>query len=185
MKKLLLIAALFVCASGVTFANDEPVVSEPLAVVEPGKACPPVAPVCAPKPTVCATPASKTLVEETRTVPVKRQVIEDETYTENVTHTAYSMEERTRQAQRKIRVADEKRVAYVDAKMGKPRSGKAPRLSRKVQNKMVPTTRIETEVYEENYVVRVPVTYTEPVEKTRKVIKYVDDVETVTVRTYR
>ena len=182
MKKLILIAALLACASGVTFAADEPVVSEPLAVAQPGEACPPVQPICAPRPTC---PPGKTLVEETRTVPVKRQVIEEETYTENVTHTAYTTEERTRQAQRKIRVADTKRVSYVDARVGKPMSGKAPRISRVIKNKEVPTTRIETEVYEENYVVRVPVTYEEPVEKTRKVVKYVDDVETITVRAYR
>lgn len=177
MKKLLLAAALVIGVSGATFAAEDsaPVVSEPLAVSAPGEACPPAPPVCAPKP-VC---------EESRTVPVRRQVIEEEKYTEDVTRTAYTMEERTRQAKRKIRVMTEKTVRYVDAKKVRPCSGKAPRISRKLAKKVVPTTKLETEVYEENYTVRVPVTYTEPVEKTRKVIKYVDDVETITLKSYR
>lgn len=201
MKRILLSIALLAALSGIAAAADKgnpallcdgaPPVAKP-AVCEPAPVCPPPAPICAPEP-VCATPAPqvcdtrtvtvpvKSIVTETKVVPVKRRIVEDEDYTVLEARTGSYLEPRTRMAKRTVDVPTTKVVSEAKYRKVEPCSGYAPRVSRKVQKKVVPTTVKVTEEFEEEYLHETKYAYNVPVTKTRKVKKTVEEYKTVSV----
>lgn len=154
----------------------------------PPVACPPAPPACPPAPPACPEPTTKlvqvpvkTTVCEVKTVPVTRRVVEEECYVENEARTATYYEVRTRTKERTIEVPTAKMVS--EAKIIEMQSpyGCSTRLARGVSRQIVPSTRKEKEQYEETYQHPVKYNYTEPVVKTRRVTKKVQEYKTVTV----
>lgn len=162
--------------------------SSPQICPPPPPVCPPAPPACPPAPTACAAPETKviqvpvkTTVCEVKTVPVTRRVVEEECYVENVTRTGTANEVRTRTKERIIEVPASKMVSEAKIIEMKSPYGNSTRLARGVNRKIVPTTRKEREQYEETYLQPVKYTYTEPVVKTRRVTRKVEEYKTVTV----
>ena len=200
MKRIFAIAMLL-AVSGLAAAADKgnpallcdgaPPVAKPAAVCEPAPVCPPPAPVCAPEP-VCApapqvcdtrtvTVPVKSIVTESKVVPVKRRIVEDEDYTVLEERTGTYLEPRTRMAKRTVEVPTTKEVAEAKYRKIEPCSGYAPRVSRKVQRKVVPTTVKVTEEFEEEYLHETKYAFNVPVTKTRKVKKTVEEYKVVSV----
>lgn len=155
----------------------------------PLPACPPVVsvPVCPPAPqNICRTvevPVRR-VVNEVRTVPVKKRIYEEECYPTEERRTEIVEEQRTRTAHRRVPVLVARE--YSDVKIVKTASaggGRAPRLSRVVSNHLKPVTVMKTEAYEENYTVKVRNTVMVPVVKTRRVAREVEEMQTITVPT--
>jgi hypothetical protein len=194
MKKILFAAFALVLLAGVAAAEDCPPLlcdSAPPPVVD--NTCPPAPPVCAPAP-VCAEPAKvevckvvevpvRKVVQETRTVPVKKKVWEEECYVDNEIQYETFNEVRTRTAYRKVPMESTKEIYDICLTKVEPCTGRGPRLSRRVNVTTVPTTIQVKEAYEETYTVPVKQSFTVPVTKTRKVARVVEEYKTVTVPT--
>lgn len=201
LKHLLLIASAIIVAATIAGAAeaapallcDQP--PTPVVASQDGPACPPPPPaascpppppvceppppVCPPPPPVCATPPAPATVYEVVAVPVKRKVVEEECYVENVRRTQVVNEVRTRTAYKSVPVFVPKEVSAIKIAKVESRSGNAPRLARTTRRMVVPVEVKKKEAYEETYIVPVRESYTEPVVKTRKVTRYVDDVKMV------
>lgn len=179
--------------------DNGPVVSTALSDCdpEPSPACPPApvlscghaAPSACSATTACGTasyvvkevPVRK-VVEETKLVPVKRRVVEEEVYLAHEKRTGTYSEPRTRTARRTVEVPATKMVSEAKILAVKPDYGTATRLARGVNRKVVVTTRKEVQEYEESYTAQVKYDYTVPVTKTRKVAKTVEEYKAVPVR---
>lgn len=209
MQKYMLVAAFVLLVSGFAAAVDSNpplLLSQPVVQgsCDPAPACPPAPPVCKPVEPVCKPvpapapvavckpePVCKptklvqvpvaSVFNEVRTVPRKRKTYVNEEYTVQEKHTQTMNELRTRTATRKVPVETTKSVDYVKLTTVEPCSGNAPRLTRKIRTKIVPTTIMVKEEYEETYTVPVKLDYTVPVTKTRKVAKIEEYCDTVLV----
>lgn len=161
MKRLAFLAVLLLSVPGLAMANDEaaPVVSEPLAVATEGGACPAPAPVCDPKPEVCATSSE----EIYHLVPKKKKVYETETYT-----------------------VDQKQSRTEKQYYSKTIRGNSARLVRTARNHGRPAIEVYKDPdREKTYTKNVKVEYTVPVVKTRKIAKEVEEYELVPERKSR
>ena len=210
MQKYMLAAVFALFASGLAAAVDKNpplLLAQPVVQgsCDPTPACPPAPPVCKPVEPVCKpvpTPAPVVAVckpepvcsptklvqvpvasvyTEVRTVPRKRKHYVEEEYTVQEKHTQTMNELRTRTATRKVPVETTKSVTYVKLTTVEPCSGNAPRLTRKIRTKIVPTTIMVKEEFEETYTVPVRLDYTVPVTKTRKVAKVEEYCDTIVV----
>ena len=199
MKRILLSAAVMLLfMAGIAAAAEGTLALLCDSPLPKGPACEPPPPVCAPPPPVCAptppvcgpapvaargprtvTVPVKSIVNETKIVPVTRRVVEEENYVVMEKQTGSYMEPRTRLAKRTVEVPTTKVVAQAKYKTVEPCAGTAPRVTRKVQKKVVPTTMKVTEEFEEDYMHEVKYDYNVPVTKTRKVKKNVQEFKTV------
>jgi hypothetical protein len=154
----------------------------------PAPATTPSAPVAAcpapPAPSAvaaCPAPASGPVFEVVA-VPVKKRVVVEECYVANVRRTGTYDEVRTRTRKKSVDVVATKLVSEAKFVEVASVSGNSVRLARGVSRSVVPTVKKEIQEYEESYVQPIRYAYTEAVPKTRKVAKYVDDVEIVKKR---
>ncbi|MDR1535987.1 MAG: hypothetical protein LBU64_12990 [Planctomycetota bacterium] len=145
--------------------------------------CPPPPPVATAE--YCPPPAAAprtVVVEELVAVPERRRVVEEECYVVNEKRVEMIDEVRTRAAVRQVPVVKTKQVSEAKiVKVASP-SGRATRLARGVSRSVVPYKTTEPEEYTETYLAKVRNEYTEPVLKTRKVARTVDEVKYVTRR---
>jgi hypothetical protein len=146
--------------------------------------CPPPPPITARAEEICPPPPAlaPAPVVEMRAVPVRRKVVEEECYVVNEKRSLTVDELRTRPAQRKVPVVKTRLVSEAKIyKVASP-SGRATRLARGVTRKVTPYQSYDVENFMETYTAQVRQEYTEPVLKTRKVTRYVDEVEYVARR---
>ncbi len=122
-----------------------------------------------------------TVVNETRTVPVKRKIYVDETYVVDEKTTITLNEMQTRKAYRTEKHVEAREVKDAYIRPISVIEGKAPRLTRRVTKRME-TYEAKTKVpYDETVVVPVKRTLVIPVVKTRRVAREVEEYKTVTV----
>lgn len=180
------------CAVSGAAADNGPVKSEALDFCEappPVPVCAPTPPVCAPTPPACPAPAVKlvqvpvkTVVNECKTVTVKKKVYEEECYVAEEKQTVVVDEVRTRTATRNVEVYVPKTVSEAKiVTVRDPGYGTVPRLARGVSRKVVPVKKYKPEQYEETYVQQVRHTVSVPTVKSRKVAREIEEVQTVNV----
>ena len=166
MKKAIFTLAFIAmfAVSAVAHANDdaeevcEPVVSTPLAEGY----CEPLPPVCSVPAPVCEKPA-------------KKLVYEDEEYTVNEVKSELVYEQRTRKVQKKIDVLRDKAVTDSRIAVVESNTGKQPRLARGKTIRQIKVKAKETIVEDEDYLQPIRLQTIEPVTRTRKVAKLVDN----------